>query len=125
MTPNDMQTALETLGKMKESLLENLVEELMRHKDDDPSSFGIQEIEDRFAIRLANLNTLIATLQDQLGQTETSSGRIVIDVEEIARPKLDSRLSELVEFMSPEEFIQFTIVPTVPGKFLVTLAHIQ
>lgn len=125
MNPNDMQSALEILGKVRESLLESLVDELLKQKDEDPSSFGLQEIEDRFAIRIANLNTLIATLQDQLGHQDLQNGRIVVDIEEINRHKLEARLNEIMEFVAPEEFINLSIVPTGTGKFLIALAHNQ
>ena len=37
-------------GLEKENLLENMVDELVRHQDDDPSSFSLQEIEDKFEV---------------------------------------------------------------------------
>lgn len=123
MNQNDTQTALNTLIKIKESLLESMVEELIRHQDDDPSSFSLQEIEDRFAIRLANLNTLIATLQDQIGHYETNGTRVVVDVEESNRHKLEARLNEIVEFITPDEMLHLSVVPLANGKFLIIMAH--
>lgn len=127
MDQNNRQTALNTLMKIKESLLESMVEELNRHQDDDPSSFSLQEIEDRFAIRIANLNTLIATLQDQGGPYESNppGGRVVVDIEESNRPKLEARLNEMMEFISPDDFVHLTVVPMGNGKFMIVLAHTE
>jgi hypothetical protein len=125
MNPNDMQSALEILGKVRDSLLENLVEELLKQKDEDPSSFGLQEIEDRFAIRLANVNTLIATMQDQIEHHDMGNGRIVVDIEETNRHRLEERLNEILEFIAPDEFVNLSIVPTGTGKFLIAVAHSQ
>lgn len=123
MNTNDIQTALEILSKMRESLLENLVEDLIRHREEDPSSFSLQELEDRFAIRLANLNTLMVTLQDQMAHYENPNGHIVVDIEETNRHKLEPRLNEIMEFISPDDFIHLSLVPTGTGKFLIVFAH--
>lgn len=123
MNPNDTQTALNLLLKMKESLVESMVEELLRHQEEDPSSFSLQEIEDRFAIRVANLNTLIATLQDQTGQSESNPARIVIDIEESTRQKLESRLNEILEFIAPDQLAHLSIIPLANGKFIIVTGH--
>ena len=120
-----MQTALDVLIRVKDALLENMVEDLIRNKDDDASSFSLQEIEDRFAIRLANLNTLIISLQDQLGHYPpgSGSGRIVTNIQETSRSKLASKLEEVLEFVSAEELLHLSVIPTVGGKFMIVIAH--
>lgn len=123
MQPNDMQTALEVLFKMKESLLESMIEELIRYKDDDVSSFSLQEIEDRFAIRLANVNTLIATMQEQSNPfEEVMPTRVATNVYEIAKNKLPKKLEELVEFVHPEDLLHLSVVPTQGNKYLIVMA---
>ncbi|WP_372370772.1 hypothetical protein [Candidatus Uabimicrobium sp. HlEnr_7] len=112
MEDNSLHTALNVLIRVKDNLLETMVDELVTHQDDDPCSFSLQEIEDKFAIRMANLNTLIITLQDQI-----SSGghqgipRIITNVEDTTREKLGNKLDELLEFISPEEVLHLSVVP--------------
>ncbi|NUM36745.1 MAG: hypothetical protein HUU50_19555 [Candidatus Brocadiae bacterium] len=123
MQPNDMQIALEVLFKMKESLMESLVEELIRCKDDDASSFNVQEIEDRFAIRIANLNTLIATMQEPTNPfEEVLPTRVATNVYETTKNKLAKKLQELVEFVHPDDILHLSIVPTHGNKYLIVLA---
>lgn len=125
MNQSDAQTALNVLINIRGKLIESLVEEVLRHQDDDHSSFSLQEIEDRFAIRVANLNTLIATLQEQLGQYEEVPTRIIVDIEETNRQRLDSRLNEILEFISPDELLHMSVIPAENGKFLIVLARSQ
>ena len=123
MQPNDLQTALDVLLKIKESLMESMVEELIRYKDDDASSFNLQEIEDRFSIRIANLNTLIATIQDHQNPFEAAPAtRIVTNVYEIAKNKLASKLEEVVEFIPPDDILHLSIVPAQGNKYLIVVA---
>ena len=120
-----MQTALDVLIRIKNSLLENMVEDLIRNKDDDSSSFSLQEIEDRFAIRLANINTLIMTIQDQLGHYPSGggSGRIVTDIQETSRNRLGGKLDEVLKYISAEDLLHLSVVPTGGGKFMIVVAH--
>jgi len=122
MQPNDMQIALEVLFKMKESLLESLVEELIRCKDDDASSFNLQEIEDRFAIRIANLNTLIATMQEPSNPFEEAAPtRVATNVYETTKKKLSKKIEELVEFVHPDDILNLSVVPAQGNKYLIML----
>lgn len=126
MQKEDMQTALEMLHKMRQSLMESLVEELNLHKDEEPTSFTLQDLEERFAMRMMNLNTLIATLQDMLGNQPppgSSNTRISSKVFEINRSKLQSKLDDLLAFMSPEDLLHLSVMPTASGKYLIILAN--
>ncbi len=128
MEKNDMQTALDILIKMRQSLIHSLVEELSLHKDEEPSSFTLQDIEDRFAMRMANLNTLIATLQEMTGGHSVMGGgltstKIVAKVHEITRNKLQNKLDDLFEYLAPDELLHLSVIPTSEGKFLIIMAN--
>jgi len=124
METKDFQAAFDVLVKMRLSLLESLVEELLNHQNDDASSFALQEIEDRFAIRITNLNTLIATMQEQIvNHPNFSTTRVVSKVHEIPRQKLQSQLDDLLAFVSPEDLLHLSVIPTTGGKYLIIMAN--
>ncbi|BBM81844.1 hypothetical protein [Candidatus Uabimicrobium amorphum] len=128
MEDNSLHTALNVLIRVKDNLLETMVDELVAHQDDDPSSFSLQEIEDKFAIRMANLNTLIITLQDQISSGGGNQGipRIITNVEDTTKDKLNSKLDELLEFVSPDEVLHLSVVPQStenPDKFTIILVY--
>lgn len=127
MEDNSLHTALNVLIRVKDNLLETMVDELVAHQDDDPSSFSLQEIEDKFAIRMANLNTLIITLQDQISNGGSQGiPRIITNVEDATKDKLNSKLDELLEFVSPDEVLHLSVVPQSrdnPDKFTIILVY--
>lgn len=126
MDQNDMQKALDTLMKTRETLLENMVEEVMRNQEEDPFSFNLQDIEDRFAMRLGNLNTMILTLQDQMGNYDMGGGtRVVTNVYETSRNKLQNKLEELVAFIPAEDILHLSVVPSSGGKYLIVVANAE
>jgi len=126
MEDNSLHTALNVLIRVKDNLLETMVDELVTHQDDDPSSFSLQEIEDKFAIRMANLNTLIITLQDQISNSGNQGiPRIITNVEDTTKDKLRSKLDELLEFVSSEEVLHLSVVPQQadPNQFTIILVY--
>lgn len=125
MDENAAQKALRVLLRVKGNLLETMVEELIYHEDDDPSSFSLQEIEDKFAIRIANLNTLIATMQDQMNQINTDMPSVISYVGDTTTEKLNSKLNELLNLVSPDEIMHLSVTPdtTNSNKLKIILVY--
>ena len=119
MEHNRMQRALEILVRLKDSLMETLVDDLICHEDDDILSFSIQEIEDRFAIRIGNLNTLITALQDQMHQHSMGPDYLDTSVYEVNQNEIEDKIQELTGYILPEELLHLSVVPATQNKYLI------
>lgn len=126
MSRINIQDALNTLNKMKDSLIERMVEDLSHHQDDDPTSFALQEIEDRFAMRLANMNTLILTLQDHIDEypddldEPTSIGTKIRETDKV---HIKETLDEMLEDLTSDELLKTSIIPCANETFLIIILY--
>jgi hypothetical protein len=88
-------------------------------------SFDDNETEsvDAFAIRIANLNTLIITLQDQLGNYEANTSRVSVMVEETTKNRLEIKINEMVEFLSPDDIISILVLPGKDNRYIAIVIY--
>ncbi|HNZ67145.1 MAG: hypothetical protein KBC30_05835 [Planctomycetes bacterium] len=119
MDESRKRQALDILMQMKNQVLENFVEEVLQQQETDSLSYMFQELEDKYSNRLSNLNVLIANLQEDPFQDEIPATKIITNVTETSFSQLEKTLEEVTEFMSPENLLHISVVPTDKGKYLV------
>ena len=121
MHQNDVKLAINTLIKVKKELIENMVEELIAHKDTDPTFFSIQEIEDKYSMRLSNLNTLLDELHEELDdnfRTQSTGTHMA----EAKISQIQDKIHDLLAFVDPMTIIHMSVVPKIEEKkYLIIL----
>jgi len=119
MDESRKRQALDILMQMKNQVLENFVEEVLQQQETDSLSYMFQELEDKYSNRLSNLNVLIANLQEDPFQDEIPATKIITNVTETSFSQLEKTLEEVTEFMSPENLLHISVVPTDKVNYLV------